>query len=387
VYFAAVLVIEHVRASPQLLNQCRSPVDVPMDTKEAWDDDVITERERVNGMDEGKREMITIKGLRKVYPALRYGHLPHAAVEALSVGIPEGQCFGYLGVNGAGKTTTLQMLTSDIIATKGDAWLNGFSIMTQQQQVRHLIGYCPQFDSLCDNLTAREHLTLYARIKGVPEALVSRYVQQMIERLALQEGIADKAVRGYSGGNKRKLCVGISLIGNPPIVFLDEPSSGMDPVSRRSMWDLISSTMRGRSVILTTHSMEECEALCSRIGIMVNGRLQCLGSAQRLKTRFGVDYLVDVHVPRENREGLVKFMSDEFPGSVVFETHGDNLKFRVSKQHPTTHVPRSFAQVFRTMEQNVARHQIKEYSVSQATLEQVFLLFAAKQRVDESRAP
>jgi len=131
--------------------------------------------------------------------------------------------------------------------------------------------------------------------------------------------------------------------------------------------------------------MEECEALCSRIGIMVNGRLQCLGSAQRLKSRFGVDYLVDVHVPREMREGLVKFMTDEFPGSMVFETHGDNLKFRVSKQHPTTHVLRSFAQVFRTMEQNVARHQIKEYSVSQATLEQVFLLFAAKQRIDDSR--
>ena len=112
------------------------------------------------------------------------------------------------------------MLTGDIIPGSGTATLNGLDILKQQNDVRRLLGYCPQFDALIDTLTAREHLVLFARIKGVPEDIMDEYVEHLILRLGLQEGIADKPTKGYSGGNKRKLCVGIALIGNPPIVFL-----------------------------------------------------------------------------------------------------------------------------------------------------------------------
>ena len=122
------------------------------------------------------------------------------------------------------------MLTADIIPTSGTATLNGLDILTHQNDVRRLLGYCPQFDALLPLLSAREHLTLFARIKGVPEELIADYCEHLILRLGLQEGIADKPTRGYSGGNKRKLCVGIALIGNPPIVFLDEPSVSGDGI-------------------------------------------------------------------------------------------------------------------------------------------------------------
>ena len=112
------------------------------------------------------------------------------------------------------------MLTGDIIPGSGTATLNNLDILTHQNDVRRLLGYCPQFDALIDTLTAREHLVLFARIKGVPEEIMDDYVEHLILRLGLQEGIADKPTKGYSGGNKRKLCVGIALIGNPPIVFL-----------------------------------------------------------------------------------------------------------------------------------------------------------------------
>jgi len=147
-------------------------------------------------------------------------------------------------------------------------------------EARRNIGYCPQFDALLDNLTVLEHLELYSEIKGIPtnlrEALVNKKLQEMdLERFRnVQAGT-------LSGGNKRKLSVAIAMIGNPPIVFLDEPSTGMDPEARRFMWNVISriATQRGQSsIILTTHSMEEAEALSTKIAIQVDGNLRCLGS-------------------------------------------------------------------------------------------------------------
>ena len=135
------------------------------------------------------------------------------------------------------------MLTAELYPSSGDARLAQMHLLTQQQSIKEKIGYCPQFDALQGTLTAREHLMLFARIKGVKEALLMPYVKAMIDRLGLQEGIEDRPCKGYSGGNKRKLSVGLALIGNPPIVFLDEPSTGMDPASRRTMWDFISHTM------------------------------------------------------------------------------------------------------------------------------------------------
>ena len=155
------------------------------------------------------------------------------------------------------------------------------------------MGYCPQFDGLQPNMTAREHLQFYAQVRGVPTDLIDDTVESLLSKMSLNK-YADRQAGTYSGGNKRKLSVAIALIGEPAVVLLDEPSTGMDPEARRFMWDVISASTKGRTIVLTSHSMEECEALCNRIGIMVGGRFSCLGSLQHLKNRFSEGYSIDL---------------------------------------------------------------------------------------------
>jgi ATP-binding cassette subfamily A (ABC1) protein 3 len=285
IYFALAVGIDVVLSFPSLraaILPDRNMVSPPIEE----DSDVAAEAERV-ARGGASQEVIVMDGLRKVYGGSK------TAVRDLSFGVPAGQVFGFLGINGAGKTTTMKMVTGDIVPTSGTARMGGLDILTQQMQVRRLLGYCPQFDALLDLLSVREHLELYARIKGVPEERVPAIVAAKLKELDLRQ-YAGKLAGALSGGNKRKLSVAISLIGSPPLVFLDEPSTGMDPVARRGMWGVINrvaTQSKQCSIILTTHSMEEAEALCTRIGIMVGGRLRCLGSAQHLKSKFGSGYL------------------------------------------------------------------------------------------------
>lgn len=159
------------------------------------------------------------------------------------------------GVNGAGKTTTLQMLSGDSLPTSGTALMSGHDIIEEQMRVRRLLGYCPQFDAHLDLLTCRETLTFYGRIKGIPAALLPMVVSQALRDFDIAD--YEHALAGtLSGGNKRKLSVAVALIGRPPIVFLDEPSTGVDPVARRKLWGIVSRAaveQKGCSIILTTH--------------------------------------------------------------------------------------------------------------------------------------
>eukprot|EP00004_Rigifila_ramosa_P026391 TRINITY_DN818_c0_g1_i1.p1 TRINITY_DN818_c0_g1~~TRINITY_DN818_c0_g1_i1.p1 ORF type:complete len:1668 (-),score=437.00 TRINITY_DN818_c0_g1_i1:51-5054(-) len=328
------------------------------------DADVAAERSRV-GRGEADNDIICLKNLRKVYPPAN-GNPPKIAVHDLSIGIPAGECFGFLGVNGAGKTTTLSVLTGDYLPTSGTAILANMDIHTHQSDIRRLMGYCPQFDALIELMTGREHLEMYARIKGIPEPLVGEAVESSLHQLDLVQ-YAGKASGTYSGGNKRKLSVAIALLGNPKIVFLDEPSTGMDPVARRFMWDVISNTMTGRSVILTTHSMEECEALCTRIGIMVGGRLTCLGSGQHLKSRFGDGYQMEISSAPEATDNVRRFLEQTFPGARMLEAHGGQVKYDVPKQALT------LSGIFAKIEAERERLQIIDYAVCQTTLEQIFI--------------
>ena len=261
------------------------------------DEDVLAEQDRVlNGG--ANDDLIVLNQITKQYDNGK------VAVNHMSLGIPPGQCFGLLGINGAGKTTTMGMLTAEFPPSSGDATLAGFSVTSQPEKTRRRIGYCPQFDAHFQNMTGREHVALYAAIKGVPQPIVAEAVEKKLAEVGLSEFDSNRLSQGYSGGMKRKLSVACATIGQPQIVFLDEPSTGMDPVARRDLWEVISEMVTGgnipaeerTSVILTTHSMEECEALCPRIGIMANGKLRCLGSAQHLKTRFGQGYQVEMKV-------------------------------------------------------------------------------------------
>ena len=287
-YFLIVVIIDSILQYPVIATKLSSDPTVA-DDHFVQDVDVITEERRLNTDTD---DVVRLRRLRKVYPSSTG---PKVAVRGLSFGMPRGECFGFLGINGAGKTSTLNMLTGAVLPSSGDAWLGGKHILTQQKAVRRLIGYCPQHDALLDLLTVREHLMLFGRLKGVSSARLPQMVKQLMEMLQLSAH-EHKISSTLSGGNKRKLSVGIALIGSPPLIFLDEPSTGVDPAARRFMWSVISnlSTMsKSCSVVLTTHVMEEAEALCGRIGIMVGGRLRCLGSGQHLKGRYGTGYQLE----------------------------------------------------------------------------------------------
>jgi len=274
------------------------------------DEDVLEEANRVI-RGEANSDIIVLSELKK-----QYGN-GKIAVNGMTLGIPAGQCFGLLGINGAGKTTTMSMLTAEFPPTSGDASLASFSVTNNPEETRRRIGYCPQFDAHFMNMTGREHVELYASIKGIPKDLITAAARSKLAEVGLNEYDSDRLSSQYSGGMKRKLSVACATIGNPQIVFLDEPSTGMDPVARRDMWEVISKMVEGdgsdeskTSVILTTHVMEECEALCPRIGIMAGGKLRCLGSAQHLKSRFGKGYQVELKVnePTEDDEDLKVIM-------------------------------------------------------------------------------
>jgi ATP-binding cassette subfamily A (ABC1) protein 3 len=202
------------------------------------------------------------------------------------LGVGDGVCFGLLGPNGAGKSTAMAVLTGDVRATRGDAIINHSSVSSDLDSVYAKLGYCPQADGLIDLLTGRETLTMYAELKGIDPTLIPQLVERFLDAFTLRPH-ADKQTEQYSGGNKRKLSLAVALIGAPKVVLLDEPSTGVDPVSRRAMWSIISGAKKNRAVVLTTHALEEADVLCDRIGIMVNGALQCLGTSQHLKSKFG----------------------------------------------------------------------------------------------------
>jgi ATP-binding cassette subfamily A (ABC1) protein 3 len=161
-----------------------------------------------------------------------------------------------------------------------------------------MIGYCPQFDSIFDGLTVLEHLQIYAALKCIRQDIRAALITKSIKEMDLEDYTNIRA-NVLSGGNKRKLSVAMAIIGNPPIVFLDEPSTGVDPQAKRFMWNIVSkiSTLRKKSaVIITTHSMEEAEALCTKMGIMVNGEFKCFGSSQHIKDKYGTGYEIEVKI-------------------------------------------------------------------------------------------
>jgi len=279
------------------------------------DEDVLEEEKRVEVATDLK---VRVNKFRKVYPSLF--RAPVQAVERTSFGLEYGECFALLGINGAGKSTTFKALTCEIAPTSGDVQISGHNVQHKFNTVRKLIGYCPQHDAIFELMTVEEHLEYYARIKGIPVALRKRLIDRQITDMNLEEHRL-KPAGTLSGGNKRKLSVAMAIIGNPPIILLDEPSAGMDPEARRFMWSVVARISQQRkqsAVILTTHSMEEAEALSTKMGIMVKGGVfRCLGSSQHIKNKFGTGYEIEVKVrkvlPENFKAMVVKYGFDKQP--------------------------------------------------------------------------
>ncbi|KAL1458216.1 hypothetical protein WDU94_008382 [Cyamophila willieti] len=372
-YFSVNLSIEYKIYSKLFAGV--KPVPPPVTNEE---DDVKKEKMRVEGGTEVLNDVLVIERLVKVYSNSK-GVKP--AVNQISFGVGRGECFGLLGLNGAGKTTTFKMLTGAIKPSSGDAFVMNHSILSEMDLVRSYIGYCPQFDALNDRLTPREHLEFYSRVRNIPSVMLNSIVSESLNRFALVH-YSDREVRTLSGGNKRKLSTAIALLGNPPLIFLDEPTSGMDPGARRFLWTCIQQAVNeGRCVILTSHNMEECEALCTKLTIMVNGQFTCLGSATHLKSKYGQGYSVKVRCVEGRRSLTEDYIAQHLPMADLVESHSTQLHYRITGQVT------DLASLFRTLETaKTIAGLVVDYSLSQTSLEDVFLKFANAQ-VDEIKKP
>ncbi len=223
------------------------------------------------------RYSIRAEELTKVYGAVR-------AVDALSLDIAQGELFALLGVNGAGKTTTIKMLCGLTQPTSGDACLLGESIVRAPQRAKAHIGISPQETAVARNLSVLENLALMARICGADAAAAREKARRTAEQLGLAQ-IGGSRAKTLSGGMQRRLSIGMALIGEPKILFLDEPTLGLDVIARRELWAVIR-RLKGRvTILLTTHYLEEVESLSDRVGVMENGRLAAVGTVAELITQ------------------------------------------------------------------------------------------------------
>ncbi|XP_034521233.1 ATP-binding cassette sub-family A member 13 isoform X3 [Ailuropoda melanoleuca] len=338
--------------------------------------DIDVEKEQIRVL-KGRtsEDLLVLYNLSKTYGSFFKRTI---AVRDISLGIRRGECFGLLGPNGAGKSTTFKMLNGDAPPTSGRA-----VVRTPTGEVVDLslagmagvrIGYCPQQDALDELLTGWEHLHYYCCLRGIPKTSIPQVVGDLVRRLHLEAHV-DKLVATYSGGTKRKLSTALALLGKPDLLLLDEPSSGMDPCSKRFLWNTImQEARRGCAVVLTSHSMEECEALCTRLAIMVNGSFRCLGSPQHIKDRFGDGYSVKIWLCQEtNLHGAVSdCLKLHFPGIQFKGQHLNLLEYHVPKQWEC------LADLFRVLENDKSSLNIKHYSITQTTLEQVFINFTTE---------
>ncbi|XP_055936662.1 retinal-specific phospholipid-transporting ATPase ABCA4-like [Argiope bruennichi] len=343
------------------------------------DSNVREEEERIRNLLEthpgSGREALVVSDLTKVFQNFY-------AVNHLTFGIHQEECFGLLGVNGAGKTMTFRMLTGECYPSEGNALIQNCSLNENLKKFQSYLGYCPQYDALIDRLTGREMLMLFGRLRGLTGSDLYEKVEKLIRMTDLTKH-ADKQTQFYSGGNKRKLSVAIAFIGSPPLVLLDEPTAGVDPVSRRKIWNIISQARNdtGAAILLTSHSMEESEALCNRLAIMVNGCFRCLGSIQQLKTKYGQGYIVIIKLKRENRNDykIINAIKCHVQGNLnrayLKDAHQGTLQYHVGDPSVT------LSHLFKFMSNMKAEFELEDYLISNTSLENIFLTFARAQRI------
>lgn len=225
------------------------------------------------------------------------------AVDKLKLEIQQGELFSLLGVNGAGKTTTIKMLTGLTKPTSGDAMVGGYSIIKQPEQVKQLIGVSPQETAIAPNLSVKENLELICGIHGFSKEKTKVKLQELSEKFNLDTVLKRKAGK-LSGGWQRRVSIAMALISEPQILFLDEPTLGLDVIARHELWEVIRSLKGKVTIILTTHYMEEAQALSDRIGIMKNGRLLAAGTVEELNQKAGTEEFEDAFVAIVKEERL-----------------------------------------------------------------------------------
>lgn len=365
---------------------------------EGKDEDVLAEEARVL-QNPGQDEAVRYLNLSHTYRTKvnkRWVETP--AVRGISLGVRSGECFGLLGPNGAGKTTTLAVLTGEVRPpSSGRLIVCGHDIMNPDGLLNayRVLGVCPQVDPLFTNLTGRQHLMFYGRVKGVPEAALVNIVSDLFYRLGFDAPDLDKQATQYSGGMKRKLSLGMALIGHSDLLFLDEPSAAVDAGAKRHLWKVIKKRRISQTVVLTTHSMEEAEALCDRIAIQVKGQLRCLGSPLHIKHKYGSGYQLELfsqatagqsRMPVGVDDAIVRFVHSRLtPEASLLEHHAGRYLFQLPPMGPGCAL--TLGHVFSEVQQSMEAVGIQDYSITQPSLEQVFIRFAREQDADPVEEP
>ncbi|KAJ3035426.1 ATP-binding cassette sub- A member 5 [Rhizophlyctis rosea] len=364
------------------------------------DDDVVAERRRVGeevkaleGVElSGRGEDLEMSGTgfdEVLVGGVRKEFGSKVAVEWNSWGVRKGEVFALLGPNGAGKTTSLSIAIGAIAPTHGTVHIHSRNMFDPKSNAFQYMGYCPQFDGLWPTITVEEHLTLFATLKGLKPSATKERVKSLMRVLDIEE-FKEKRSRDLSGGNRRKLSFAVAVVGEPKAIFLDEPSTGVDPGSRRWMWELIGELKKGRAVVLTTHSMEEADALSTRIAIQVSGRLRCIGTPQHLKTKFGSGYQLELassiaSQQHDNGDSVHTRILSLFPSATLLEHFGNMRRYRVPSEDVVT--VGGLGGVFEGLRglKGDGIGEVTDYAFSQTTLDQVFIEFAKRQEDEDAK--
>uniref|UniRef100_A0A0K0EFG7 ABC transporter domain-containing protein n=1 Tax=Strongyloides stercoralis TaxID=6248 RepID=A0A0K0EFG7_STRER len=346
------------------------------------DDDVSKEINWVNTVESAGLPLI-VNNLTKNYGKFR-------AVNNLTFGVNEKDCFGLLGINGAGKTSTFDMLTGTILPTSGKAYIKNVSINNSPS-----IGYCPQFDALLPDLSGYEAMNILCQLNGfIDYKSRSIYALESVDMLIH----SNKKFKKLSGGQKRKISLSIAIMANAGMIFLDEPTSGIDPKARRAIWNLLTEVRKqNQSILLTSHSMDECETLCTKIGFMNKGKLSHIGTSQHLKSKFGSDYILEIIFEKPTLQIL-----NEINDIIISKFNCPSADVKILTNTLRWHIPKTnytWSVLYDFVEKLYLKYSyisplettssmtsingapkgpsIKDYSITQNSLEQVFLRLSA----------
>ena len=299
---------------------------------------------------------VTVEGVSKSFGEVR-------ALQDVDLEIEGGAVFGLLGPNGAGKTTLVRVLTTLLSPDTGRASVAGFDVVRQARQLRQNIGLAGQYAAVDENLTGRENLEMVGKLYHLPRKQVRQRAKDVLERFGLSDA-ADRAVSGYSGGMRRRLDLGASLVGEPRVLFLDEPTTGLDPSSRNGMWEVIGELAEGgTTIVLTTQYLEEADRLAERIAVIDEGRVIAKGTSQELKSRYGGERL-EVTLCRQQDAGeAVRVLAPL--GEDEAQVEGDLLTLPVHKE------PGLISEVVRRLDGSDIK--IDDATIRSPTLDDVFL--------------
>jgi ABC-2 type transport system ATP-binding protein len=296
------------------------------------------------------------------------------AVNDISFAVESGEIFGFLGPNGAGKSTTIMILTTLLKPTSGQALVSGFDVMTQAKQVRQSIGYVQQESTVDEYLSGRENLLLQARLNHIPKDQINKRIDDILELIELSDKQNDSVVT-YSGGMRKRLDIAGGLLHHPKVLFLDEPTVGLDIQTRRKIWEYIKKIHKefDMTIFLTTHYMEEADQLCDRIGIIDHGQIQIIDTPENMKNAMGNE-VISLKFESQNSDN---FLSQLHQIEFIKKINKDNDKLTIFTSNGTEVIPEIF-KISSTLE-----IKIISISLTQPTLDDVFISYTGHEMRDD----